>query len=157
VLSESERASKKIGKAAADVMAQLTADASLYVHVKPSGPLLEDALVSFKCDGHNVFFLDALKTAFIRYLPSPSALKRVVVESDALKLSSYEEDDLTNERRCALNEKIERVRKAAKGLIDALNVDESRPLDGTWLRKLQEDNDLPTDQPILPYPSMDIN
>ena len=43
------------------------------------------------------------------------------------------------------------VRVAALGLIAALDVDESKPLDGQWLHALMKVNDLPLDDPILPF------
>jgi len=43
------------------------------------------------------------------------------------------------------------VRDVAKGLVAALDVDASKPLDGAWLRELQEEKGLPTDDPIIQY------
>ena len=87
----------------------------------------------------------------MRYLPAPATLKKVVAESEELTLSSYQEHDSAKTQRKLLDERIQRVREAAKGLIEALDVDESQPLDGAWLRALQEANGLPTDDPILEY------
>ena len=140
----SVEASKKISEAAARVVEQLTADVSMYCVFKPNA-LCDNVTVEI------AGFTDALKTAFIRHLPSPATLKRVVAESNELQLSSFEEHGEAKEQRRELSERIERVRNAAKGLIAALDVDESQPLDGAWLHKLQEDKGLPLDNPILHY------
>ena len=78
-------------------------------------------------------------------------LKLVVDTSDELRLSNFEEHTGATERRRELDERITRVRVAAKGLIAALDIDEAMPLDGAWLRALQEASALPTDDPVIPF------
>ena len=96
----------------------------------------------------NVLFLDALKTAFMRYLPTHAQLKQAVLRKD-IKLSSFQEDAETARKRCDLDVRLRRVRDATRSLVRALDVDESKPLDGTWLAELQRGSDLPQDDRVL--------
>ena len=157
VQAECLRASEKIRAAAAKVTEQLTDDASHYVCCAPTNGCKkievrfhESPIASNHTRGGTVFE-DALLTAFVRYLPTPAKLKAAVGNNKQLRLSTFEEDAAATNERCKLNERIERVRDVAKGLVAALDVDASKPLDGTWLRELQEEKGLPTDDPIIQY------
>jgi len=155
VRTECVDASLKIQAAAIAVVEQLTADASLYVRMSPAGEQLEHVFVALYADvvGGEWRFIEALEIAFIRYLPAPAALKRLLTAAGAkVRLSSFEEHEKTVLERRRLDERITRVRDAAKGLIEALDVDETKPLDGAWLHALQKKRGLPTDDPILEYP-----
>ena len=162
VRTECVAASRKIQAAAIAVVEQLTADASLYVRLSPAGDSLEHVYVALyeNEESGESRFIEALKIAFIRYLPAPAALKRLLTAAGAeVRLSSFEEHEETVQQRRRLDERITRVRDSAKGLIEALDVDGTKPLDGAWLHALQKTHGLPMDDPILEYtpppPSID--
>jgi hypothetical protein len=96
----------------------------------------------------NVLFFDALKTAFMRYLPTHAQLKEAVLRKD-IKLSSFQEDAETARKRRDLDVRLCRVRDATRSLVRALDVDESKPLDSTWLAELQRESGLPPDDRVL--------
>ena len=77
--------------------------------------------------------------AFIRHLPNAERLKSVVAERAELKLSSFEEELGAQRKRGEIDERLARVRMAVRGLVRALDVDESVPLDDAWLMALQAD------------------
>jgi len=159
VRAECERRSEMIRAGAAKVVAQLTAEDSLYVQLLPDDKC-ESVQIRLRISEDPVprhsstlrfAMLDALKCAFVRHLPAPAQLNAVVLSSDELRLSTFEEDAGARTQRAALDEKITRVRTAAHGLICALDVDQATPLDGVWLRRLQEEHGLPTEDPVLEY------
>ncbi|KAL1499354.1 hypothetical protein AB1Y20_011561 [Prymnesium parvum] len=143
-------ASKRVRTVAKEVLDQLTADASRYVRIQPDADF-QHAVVIIEQDK---MLLDHLKIIFYRYLPSPTTLQRAVKASESagkLKLSKFEELPSCVQTRNELREKITRVRKAARGLIAALDIDEERPLDEEWLKSLMSKHSLPVDELILPY------
>jgi len=155
VRTECVAASRKINAAAHAVVDELTSDASLYVRLVPTGETLDSVHVSFAVDeaiSGETHFLNALKTAFVRHLPAPGTLQRLLASAGTtIRLSAFEEHEDAVRQRSALEERIARVRNAAKGLIQALDVDDTKPLDGAWLRALLEANSLPVDDPIIEY------
>ena len=151
---ECVKSSEAIRCAAARIVEQLTMDASLYVYYIPDDAC-RNVTVRFsdRRYGTNVVngsdvFVNALKAAFIRHLPDPERLKSVVA-SDTLHLSTFTETESVRDKRRDIDEHIARVRAATRELIKALDVDESKPLDGEWLVKLQTEHGLPQDQTIL--------
>ena len=151
-------ASGKIASAASKVIGQVDGDASMYVELIPISAASGQVRVIFSGKAvtkawtrdHKYSLASALHVAFLRHLPTADTLKEAV-RAAALRLSHYEEDASVAGQREALEERISRVRQAAKGLIAALDVDTSAPLDGAWLRGLQEKHQLPVDDPVLAY------
>ena len=66
-----------------------------------------------------------------------------------IKLSSFLEDAETARKRCDLDVRLRRLRDATRSLVRALDVDESKPLDSTWLAELQIGFGLPPDDRVL--------
>eukprot|EP00966_Prymnesium_polylepis_P335584 7390934-Prymnesium_polylepis.1 len=117
VRAQCVRACEKVRVAAASVVAQLTADVSLYLSVVPDRSC-QNASIHFETPKNSKApFLDALKMAFLRYLPTPAALQGALGASEALKLSTYEELSIAQENRRTLDEKVLRVGDAARELI----------------------------------------
>jgi len=135
-----------VEQAAAAVMDEITAAVSQFFYVEPSPDLLTVTINPvFPSSGHGrpprpgALFTDALKVAFIRHLPNAERLKSVVAERAELKLSSFEEELGAQRKRGEIDERLARVRMAVRGLVRALDVDESVPLDDAWLMALQAD------------------
>jgi len=145
---ECKKSSEAIGNAAKAIVDELVNPTSCYLWCAPGAACL-DVTVCFEERGDDRLFVLALKTAFIRHLPGPGRLKSVVSESAELRLSRFEEDRRALDERCALDERIKRVRDAARGLTRALDVDESNPLDSEWLHALQTERGLPHDSSVL--------
>jgi len=139
VEAECTRASEKVSAALDKVLGELTADASRYVRLTPirNG----SRAVSVEFNEGTKSFLDALEVACLRHLPAPEKLKKAVCEAH-LKLHDYDEDDIAQEQRKELHEKLTLVRTAMHDLIAALDIDEANPLDDAWLRKVKEDHGL---------------
>ena len=74
--------------------------------------------------GHKPF-VDMIKTAIIRYLPTPSQLKSAV---EGLRLSDFGEDKAIVAQRQNLTEAIDRIETAMKQLIEVVDVDPSNSL-----------------------------
>ena len=137
-----------VEQAAAAVMDEITTAVSQFLYLEPSPDLLSVTIHPvFPSSGHGRnhrprpggLFTDALKVAFIRHLPNAERLKSVVAERAELKLSSFEEELDAQRKRGAIDERLARVRMAVRGLVRALDVDESVPLDDAWLMALQAD------------------
>ena len=137
-----------VEQAAAAVMDEITTAVSQFLYLEPSPDLLTVTIHPvFPSSGHGRnhrprpggLFTDALKVAFIRHLPNAERLKSVVAERAELKLSSFEEELGAQRKRGAIDERLARVRMAVRGLVRALDVDESVPLDDAWLMALQAD------------------
>ena len=141
----------KIARATAAVVGGLTADVSLYLVCEPSASL-QEVTIRLVQGGEELpqpNFMDALKVAFIRHLPNAARLKAVVAEHPELKLSSFAEDGAAQRKRLEIDQRLSRVRTAVRGLVGALDVDESSPLDDAWLEALQAKHGLPKDARVL--------
>jgi len=91
-------------------------------------------------------FVNALKMAFLRHLPSAASLKRALMaNAGELRLSLFEEDESAKTKRRALDERIDRTRDVIESLIGALDIDQNKPLDKKWLYELQRAKGLPVD------------
>lgn len=134
----------RVAQATACVVDQITADLGQFFHYEPSADLLNVTI-------HFVpsLFINALKVAIIRHLPSAEQFKVVVAERPEIKLSSFKEDGQAEPKRREINERLSRVRTAVRGLVRALDVDESNPLDGAWLVALQAEHGLPENACVL--------
>lgn len=157
VRTECAERHRKLERATTAIIDQVSADASMYIHVVP-GDALETAELCFRSerkpgvyDQPGVYIVDALKAAFMRYLPAPQQLQAAVAEraSRDLKLSRFEESAQAATKRLEIEERLTRVRGATRALVRALDVDESSPLDSAWLAKLQVENGLPADDLVL--------
>ena len=148
VKAECSERRKRIEQAAHAILDHLTADVSQYVRIVPHQDMQRATIRLIADDAGNVLFFDALKTAFMRYLPTHAQLKQAVLRKD-IKLSSFQEDTETARKRCDLDVRLRRVRDAMRSLVRALDVDESKPLDGTWLAELQRGSGLPQDDSVL--------
>lgn len=142
--------SQRIKDATEAVIAHLGAQVSQYIHLVPY-ERLDGAQFHFKrseSTGHYAI-TDALKVAILRHLPHAERLKAVVAEKMKLKVSSFQEDEHTSRTRRELDGRLARVRDVIRGLVRALDVDKSKPLDGMWLAALQLEHGLPVDDQVL--------
>ena len=147
-----------VERAAAAVMDEITTAVSQLFYVEPSPDLLTVTIHPvYPSSGHGRahrprpggLFTDALKVAFIRHLPNAERLKSVVDERAELKLSSFEEELGAQRKRGEIDQRLARVRMAVRGLVRALDVDESVPLDDAWLMALQAEHGLSADASVL--------
>jgi len=131
----------------------LVAPDSQYIQMTP---LSECTYVGFSwADGQNLWdspgngvpsikagtpkrFIDTIKMAIIRYLPTPVELKALASKE---VLTNYPEASEIVEQRANLDESIERVQSAMLQLISILDVDPSEPLLPV-LEKLQREHGL---------------
>jgi len=152
VLDECNARSKQIEDAAEAVIEHLGSQVSQYLRLVPNSDLT-GASIHFEPrssgGGHGYSVTDALKMAFVRFLPHAERLKAVMRQRSDLKLSDFREEESTMRKRQELNDRLARVRSVTRGLIQALDVDTSKPLDRTWLASLQTEHGLPLDDQIL--------
>ena len=148
VKAECSKRRVRIEQAAKAILDHLTADVTQYVRIVPHQDMQRATIYLAVDAAGNVLFFDALKTAFMRYLPTHAQLKEAVLRKD-IKLSSFEEDAETARKRRDLDVRLRRVRDATRSLVRALDVDESKPLDSTWLAELQRESGLPPDDRVL--------
>ena len=147
---ECGEASIKIHQATQKICEQIDAPVSKYINALPNATCDHATIEFIEGSDGNKLLLNSLKSVFMRFLPNPTQLQSVVHKS-GLQLSSFEEDRQAKERRDAFDERITRVRDAARGLIEALDFNEDEPLDVVWLRALLEGHRLPTDDPVVTY------
>ncbi|KAL3929338.1 MAG: hypothetical protein SGPRY_002005 [Prymnesium sp.] len=143
--AECVRASERAYVVAAKVVQQLANHVSSLVEVVP------DKMCQFATIHIDKSFFNKLKMAFLCHLPTTTSLQVATSSAEGLKLSAYEELSTARQSRLSLDERIARVRQAARALVAALDVDEARPLDGLWLHMLLCRHSLPTDDPLLPF------
>ena len=148
VKAECSKRRVRIEQAAKAILDHLTADVTQYVRIVPHQDMQRATIYLAVDAAGNVLFFDALKTAFMRYLPTHAQLKEAVLRKD-IKLSSFEEDAETARKRRDLDVRLRRVRDATRSLVRALDVDKSKPLDSTWLAELQRESGLPQDDRVL--------
>ena len=92
---------------------------------------------------------NAIKVAFMRYLPEPEMLKSMVQMNPDLKLSKYDEDPVAKAKRDDLDSAIKLVHDTTGRLIKVLDKVANKPLNREWLEELQEKEGLPTDDPVV--------
>ena len=146
VASECGSASDRIGKTCNKILDHIVnLDTNSKFVTVNAAPDCMRATISVDVAG----LTNAIKVAFMRYLPEPEMLKEMVQMNPDLKLSKYDEDPEAKAKRDDLDRAIKLVHETTSRLIKVLDKDETKPLNREWLKGLQEREGLPIDDPVV--------